>query len=77
MNWVPDSERPCGRPTRCWLKVIEKDLKEIDQNLDLKTAELIAQNRAQYRQKLNKMMYNLIDLLSLADHLGNIFFRLI
>ena len=49
MNWVPDSKRSCSRPPRCWLNVIEKDLKMLDPNLDLKTAELIAQNRAQYR----------------------------
>ena len=35
MNWVPDSKRPCGRPLRCWLNVIEKDLKALDPNLDL------------------------------------------
>ena len=43
--------RPCGRPPRCWLlNVIEKDLKLLDPNLDLKIAdEVIAQNRTQYR----------------------------
>ena len=44
MNWVPDSKRPRGRPPRCWLSVIEKDMKALDPNLDLKTAELIARN---------------------------------
>ena len=49
MNWVSDSKRPCGRPPRCWFNVIEKDLKMLDLNLDLKADELIAQNQAQYR----------------------------
>ena len=52
MNWVPGNNRPCGRPPRTWLNIIEKDLKAFDPNLDLKTAELIAQNRAQYRNMI-------------------------
>ena len=54
MNWVPDSKRPCGRPLRCWLNVIEKDLKVLDPNLDLKAAELIAQIN-----KTNDLILNL------------------
>ena len=60
MNWVPGNKRRCGRPPGCLLNVIEKDLKVLDPNLDLKTYEPIVQNRAQYRNLMIWLITSMI-----------------